>query len=218
MSPSTVRTNGHGAASGSLGSSRIAPSSRSRSRRTPGRDVARRRRPAATAIAAAVPAAWPMAMHWAIERTEACASWVAEKQRPATSTLAASRDEQRAVRDAHAPRRRAGTASACRRRHGGPRWARRRARPASSNCRARQHVLARQPVVAVDPPRLADADLRHERDERGVARSPGTRSTRKRAYSSACRRPPISASVRNQGSVALTTAPSGRAGPIRAGS
>ena len=38
-----------------------------------------------------MPAAWPMAMHWAIDRTEAWASWVAEKQRPATSTLAASR-------------------------------------------------------------------------------------------------------------------------------
>ena len=32
-----------------------------------------------------------MAMHWAIDRTEAWASWVAEKQRPATSTLLASR-------------------------------------------------------------------------------------------------------------------------------
>src|SRR2546428_11320922 len=37
------------------------------------------------AIVAAVPAAWPIAMHVAIERAEAWASCVAEKQRPATS-------------------------------------------------------------------------------------------------------------------------------------
>src|SRR5437899_11927136 len=37
------------------------------------------------AIAAAVPAAWPIAMHVAIERADAWASCVAEKQRPATS-------------------------------------------------------------------------------------------------------------------------------------
>ena len=36
---------------------------------------------------AAVPAAWPIAMHWAIERTDAWASCVAEKQRPATSDI-----------------------------------------------------------------------------------------------------------------------------------
>ena len=42
-------------------------------------------------MAAAVPAAWPMAIVWAIERTEACASCVAEKQRPATSVSTASR-------------------------------------------------------------------------------------------------------------------------------
>ena len=47
--------------------------------------------PEVAASAAAVPAAWPMAMHWAMDRTAAWASWVAEKQRPATSTLAASR-------------------------------------------------------------------------------------------------------------------------------
>ena len=40
---------------------------------------------AAAAIAAAVPAAWPIAMHVAIDRADACASWVAEKQRPATA-------------------------------------------------------------------------------------------------------------------------------------
>ena len=50
-----------------------------------------RRRVATGERARPCPAAWPMAMHWAIERTEAWASWVAEKQRPATSTLAASR-------------------------------------------------------------------------------------------------------------------------------
>jgi hypothetical protein len=37
--------------------------------------------------AAAVPAAWPIAMHVPIDRADACASCVAEKQRPATSTL-----------------------------------------------------------------------------------------------------------------------------------
>ena len=37
------------------------------------------------AIPAAVPAAWPIAMHVAIERADAWASCVAEKQRPATS-------------------------------------------------------------------------------------------------------------------------------------
>ena len=42
---------------------------------------------AAPPIAAAVPAAWPIAMHWAIERTEAWASCVAERHRPATSRL-----------------------------------------------------------------------------------------------------------------------------------
>src|SRR5438309_484005 len=35
--------------------------------------------------AAAMPAAWPIAMHVAIERADAWASWVAEKHRPATS-------------------------------------------------------------------------------------------------------------------------------------
>ena len=66
-----------------------------------------------------------------------------------------------------------------------------------------EHVVARQPVVAVHATRLADTDLRPERDQRR-AFVPGTRSTRNRAYSSACRRPAISASVRNHGSVALT--------------
>ena len=40
--------------------------------------------PPAAARAAAVPAAWPIAMQVAIERAEAWASCVAEKQRPAT--------------------------------------------------------------------------------------------------------------------------------------
>ena len=47
--------------------------------------------PAAVPSAAAVPAAWPMAIVWAIERTEAWALCVALKQRPATSVLAESR-------------------------------------------------------------------------------------------------------------------------------
>ena len=34
----------------------------------------------------AVPAAWPIAMQVAIDRADACASCVAEKQRPATSS------------------------------------------------------------------------------------------------------------------------------------
>ena len=67
---------------------RAAPASRSCSAAT---GTSRGSVPPATAIAAAVPAAWPIAMHCAIERTEACASWVAEKQRPATRTFEASR-------------------------------------------------------------------------------------------------------------------------------
>ena len=62
-------------------------------------------------------------------------------------------------------RRRAGTARPCPRRRDGPRSAHRTGRcrrePASP-----EHVVARQPVVAVHAPRLADPDLRAERDER----------------------------------------------------
>src|SRR5450755_4811806 len=76
---------------GSAARARIAPAAASRSR-TRSIDTARTAPPAVVAAsAAAVPAAWPIAMHWAIERTEAWASWVAEKQRPATRTLIASR-------------------------------------------------------------------------------------------------------------------------------
>src|SRR5439155_12917829 len=77
---------------GTLASSMIAPSAESRDRRL-WTSIARTAplRDRREAIAAAAPAAWPMAMHWAIERTEAWASWVAEKHRPATRTLTASR-------------------------------------------------------------------------------------------------------------------------------
>ena len=87
--PDVVLGTAHGAAVARSGVS-TAPASRSAERSRPkGRSRRSARRVAASA--AAVPAAWPMAMHWAIERTEAWASWVAEKQRPATSTLLASR-------------------------------------------------------------------------------------------------------------------------------
>src|SRR4051812_46187403 len=77
-------------ATASAGSSRTAPAARSCSCRI-ATGTWRGSVPAAIAMAAAVPAAWPMAMHCAIDRTDACASCVAEKQRPATSTFAASR-------------------------------------------------------------------------------------------------------------------------------
>src|ERR1035437_2425504 len=43
------------------------------------------------ASAAVTPAAWPIAIVWAIERMLAWASWVAEKHRPAVMTFCASR-------------------------------------------------------------------------------------------------------------------------------
>ena len=73
------------------GSARIAPPAARRHRRTAGATDRTAPSGDVAAIAAAVPAAWPIAMHWAIDRTEAWASWVAEKQRPATRTLTASR-------------------------------------------------------------------------------------------------------------------------------
>ena len=72
----------------SAGGSHRRPRSRSCSART---GTSRGSRPVAVASAAALPAAWPIAMHCAIERTDAWASCVALKQRPATRTLAASR-------------------------------------------------------------------------------------------------------------------------------
>ena len=130
-----------------------------------------------------MPAAWPIAMHCAIERTEAWASCVAEKQRPATSTLAASRTSSVRygiptawpVGQVLPARVGAGVMVLDR--------ARRTARPASSNWRARQDVVARQPVVAVHAARLADADL-GRRTRRACACSypgrgrPGTGRTR----------------------------------------
>src|SRR6266508_4019267 len=46
--------------------------------------------PASATIAAAVPAACPMAMHCAMLRADACASWLADRQRPATTTRSRS--------------------------------------------------------------------------------------------------------------------------------
>ena len=75
-------------------SSRIAPSARSRSR-SARNGTSRGSMPAAAASAAAVPAAWPIAMHCAIERTEAWASCVAEKQRPADQHVRGVAHQQR---------------------------------------------------------------------------------------------------------------------------
>src|SRR4030095_9438319 len=78
----------HGAAA--ISGVRMAPGSpRAAGRWSNGRSR-RSARPCA-ASAAAVPAAWPMAMHWAMERTAAWAAWVAEEQRPAPSTLPGER-------------------------------------------------------------------------------------------------------------------------------
>ena len=75
---------------GESGTRSTAPSRRRRSR-IASTGTSRGSQPPRIARPAAVPAAWPIAMHCAIERTEAWASWVAEKQRPATRTFAASR-------------------------------------------------------------------------------------------------------------------------------
>ena len=141
------------------GGARVGPAARRVERR------AARSRPA-TAIAAAVPAAWPIAMHWAIDRTEAWASWVALKQRPATSTFAASRTSERAVRD---PDRLAlGQVGPGRARAGRVVLDRRPAQADRVVERpGRQDVVAGQAVVAVHAAGLADADLGPERDERG---------------------------------------------------
>ena len=87
---------GHGSSLAQMGldavsaTESMAPSRRSRWSSV-GHGSSRGTVPAATASAAAVPAAWPMAMHWPIERTAAWASWVALKQRPQASTFCASR-------------------------------------------------------------------------------------------------------------------------------
>ena len=116
------------------------------------------------ASAAAVPAAWPMAMHWAMERTAAWASWVAEKQRPATSTLLASR----------ASRARNGmptTSPSGRYRQvvPVPSWWSSMGAPAEADLvvelAGREHVVGGEPDVAVDPARLPDPDLAAEGDQ-----------------------------------------------------
>ena len=110
-----------------------------------------------------------MAMHWAIERIEAWASWVAEKQRPATSALVAVADDERAQRDADrravgqvAPGRAVAAAAVVVLDRGAAQA------DLVVELAGRQDVLGGHPVVAVDAARLAHADPRPERDERGA--------------------------------------------------
>ena len=126
------------------------------SRRVAGRDPAvdreRRRRSGGLAHRHAL----------AIDRTDAWASWLAEKQRPATRTFVGVADDERPVRDPDGAALRAGRPSAC---PAPPWWSSIGAphRPIwSSNGARLEDVVAGQPRVAIDPARLADADLRAE--------------------------------------------------------
>ena len=144
--------------------------------------------PNPVAKAAAVPAAWPIAMHWAIDRIDAWASCSAEKHRPAMSVLTPSR----AIR----------CAAVCRplRRQGGtPRWSPclpRRDGPHRCTAQAdlvielrgRDTSSLRDAIVPEDPPRLPKPDLRAEATRLAPA-YPGTLSMRNLAYSNACFRP-----------------------------
>ena len=145
-----------------------APSRRSRPIASP-TGTARTSPPWATAIAATVPAAWPMAMHWAIERIDAWASWVAEKQRPATSVVRAVAHDERAQRDPDrgtvgqvAPRRAVAAGAMVVLDRGAAEA------DLVVELARRQHVLGGHPVVAVHAARLAHADPRPEGDERGA--------------------------------------------------
>ena len=80
------RANGHDTGP----NSRIAPAAESASATLP-KGIPRTSPPRAAASAATVPAACPIAMHWAMDRIDAWASCSAEKQRPAISVFVESR-------------------------------------------------------------------------------------------------------------------------------
>ena len=122
----------------------------------------------ATAMAAAVPAAWPMAMHCAIERTEAWASCVAREAAPGHEHVGRSPAPATCGRGCPRPRpsgRYCHFVSA-------PAMVVLDGRAAEADLVVElpgtQDVLARQPVVAVDAAGLAHADLRRERHQRGA--------------------------------------------------
>ena len=118
-------------------------------------------------MAAAVPAAWPMAIVWAMERTEACASCVAREAAPGHQRVHRVAHDERAVGDAHDLA--VGQVLPAR---VGARMVVLDGRAAEAHlvveAASAQHVVAGQAVVAVDAARLADADLRRERHERGL--------------------------------------------------
>ena len=104
-----------------------------------------------------MPAAWPIAMHVPIERADACASCVAEKHRPATSTFSSRCGCKRAVRDAV---RRAVLQVDPARVVAGVMLLDRRAaaRDLIGELRRGQDLVGGQNVLADDPPALAHAD------------------------------------------------------------
>ena len=167
MSPRTVRTNVIARpASGASASSRIAPSARSRSRSAldvdvariaPGRDRQGRRGPGRLAHRHALGHRADRGVR-VVGRAEAATGdehvgGVANDQRPVRDP------DRRAVRQVLPDRVRAAVVVLDR--------GAAQADPVVEGARA-EDIVAGQPVVAVDAPRLADADLRAERDERRV--------------------------------------------------
>src|SRR5690606_39846008 len=191
-------------------SSRMAPSARSRSCTRPGA-TSRTSPPFSTARAAATPAAWPIAMHWAIERIEAWASWVAEKHLPATSVLTESRTtSDRSGMPTAWPSGRYTQVVPVPSPAVEPWWSSIGAphRPTWSSDWVAESTSSRVTRWSPYTRRVSRKPIPVLIATRSACSYPGTLSFKNRTYSSTWRRPSISARVRTSGSVAFITRPS----------